>query len=41
MKTFYSVLTNCQKEKANGLTVDENKNNKCCAKTIYKHFVEA
>ena len=23
MKTFYSVLTNCQKEKANGLTVDE------------------
>ena len=41
MKTFYSVLTNYQKEKATGLTVDENKNNKCCVKTIHKHFVEA
>ena len=41
MKTFYSVLTNCQKRKANGLTVDEKQEQQMLRQTIHKHFVEA
>ena len=41
MKNILFRINELSKEKATGLTVDENKNNKCYAKTIQKHFVEA